>query len=53
MILVEDVLPEPWRIGQVSFKSFLPSKEIRELNQQRRRRLLKRHLKSEFALPQT
>ena len=33
---------------------FLPStQDIRELKQQRRRRLRKRHLKSEFALPQT
>ena len=53
MILLEDVLPEPWRIGQVSFKSYLPSKKIRELKQRRRRRLRKRHLKSEFALLQT
>ena len=46
-------MPEPWRIGQVSFKSYLPSKKMRELKQRRRRRLRKRHLKSEFALPQT
>ena len=38
---------------QVSLKSYLPSKKIRELNQRRRRRLRKRHFKSEFALPQT
>ena len=53
MIWLEDVLPEPWRIGQVSFKSYLPSKKIRELKQRRRRRLRKRHLKSEFAPLQT
>ena len=53
MILLEDVLSEPWPTGQVSLKSYLPSKKIRELNQRRRRRLRKRHLKSEFALPQT
>ena len=30
-----------------------PRNSVRELKQQRRRRLLKRHLKSEFAMPQT
>ena len=61
-IIFIDIFAPKWTRAQRKLRRF-PSREFRitlrierinrELQQQRRRRLQKRHLKSEFTLPQT